>query len=143
MTIKIVDLDAPPETELAEASLSGALMICHCSDPETLAAGEKWTEQATLTLVGFPTDDVRAVTVTDVDAEIKAITECVSRYPLAAQICDDVLRANANPSSLEAGLTVESLAYSTLQAGGVVVDIRVPPPAAPERGRGRTSARPR
>lgn len=56
------------------------------------------------------------VAVEDLDGEIARLGARIRRWPQASVVLVQVLRTNAG-LSVEAGLTVESLAYSTLQAG--------------------------
>jgi hypothetical protein len=75
------------------------------------------SDDATFTLTEDNIDDRRAVTVPSVQAAIAELTERVWHCPVAASVCDDVLRA-LNPSApAYAGVITESLAYSTLQGG--------------------------
>jgi enoyl-CoA hydratase/carnithine racemase len=62
-------------------------------------------------------DDSRAVTVPSVaDALVELRARC-ERWPQAAAVCADVLRAFDPKASAFAGVITESLAYSTLQSG--------------------------
>jgi enoyl-CoA hydratase/carnithine racemase len=45
------------------------------------------------------------------------LAERVTRWPTAAAVCDDVLRAHDDAAPAFAGVITESLAYSTLQSG--------------------------
>lgn len=74
-------------------------------------------QQATFSLTDEAGDDRRLVTVADVDASCAEIAGRVARWPQAASVCDDVLRALDPAGSTFAGVIAESLAYSTLQAG--------------------------
>lgn len=73
-----------------------------------------------LTLTSFPTASPYAVHVADLghtlDSAIAAIEKVVLDNPIAAATAVDVLRTNAS-LSIEDGLIIESLAYSTLQGG--------------------------
>lgn len=117
MPIHVVDLTAAPPMPVGVRGFADAVIIGRCSDPAALTSASDWADAATLTLVDFDSDDRRVVTVADIDAALAGITEQIGTFSLAAQICDDVLRANAATDSLRAALTVESLAYSTLQGG--------------------------
>ncbi|AFM15018.1 enoyl-CoA hydratase/carnithine racemase [Mycolicibacterium chubuense NBB4] len=75
-------------------------------------------EDATFSLTEQPSDDTRVVTVDSVDATLADLAERVARWPQAAAVCDDVLRAIDPAGSTFAGVITESLAYSTLQSGG-------------------------
>ncbi|BDX34876.1 enoyl-CoA hydratase [Mycobacterium antarcticum] len=74
-------------------------------------------ESACLSLTEAEGDDRRAITVPSVSAAFDTIAERVSHWPIAAAVCDDVLRALDPAASTFAGVITESLAYSTLQAG--------------------------
>lgn len=80
-------------------------------------AVEKPVDDATFTLSEARSEDRRVVTVDSVEATVAALEERCARWPHAAAICDDVLRAAAAVSSTFAGVITESLAYSTLQSG--------------------------
>lgn len=75
-------------------------------------------DDATFSLTEEACDDVRAVTVDSVDAAVAEIAGRVARWPQASAVCDDVLRALDPAGPTLAGVITESLAYSTLQAGG-------------------------
>ena len=74
-------------------------------------------EGASISLTEQPDDDRRAVTVPSVPDALAEIAERVARWPIAAAVCDDVLRALDPRAPTRAGVLTESLAYSTLQAG--------------------------
>lgn len=75
------------------------------------------SDAATLTLTEDDCDDRRAVTVASVPEALAELTQRCERWPHAAAVCDDVLRAFNPESAALAGLVTESLAYSTLQSG--------------------------
>lgn len=76
------------------------------------------SEEATFTLTEDPCDDRRAVTVASVSESLDELTDRCRRWPQAAAVCDDVLRALDPNGSTFTGVVTESLAYSTLQSGG-------------------------
>jgi len=78
---------------------------------------ENISEQATFTLTQEPCDDRRVVTVPSVDGALAELSVRLDRWPVAAAICDDVLRSVDTAGPTLAGVVTESLAYSTLQAG--------------------------
>jgi hypothetical protein len=80
-------------------------------------ASEFWLEHATFTVTEDASGDRRVVTVASVDAAVGALVERVERWPIAAAMCDDVLRAVDLSAPALPGVVTESLAYSTLQAG--------------------------
>jgi enoyl-CoA hydratase/carnithine racemase len=75
-------------------------------------------DEATFTLTEEPCDDRRAVTVASVPEALADLTDRCRRWPQAAAVCDDVLRTVDPEGPTLAGVITESLAYSTLQAGG-------------------------
>jgi hypothetical protein len=72
---------------------------------------------ATFTLTEQRSDDPRTVTVPSVDAALDDLAARVARWPQAAAVCDDVLRAFHPDAPTHPGVITESLAYSTLQSG--------------------------
>ena len=74
-------------------------------------------EQATFTLTEDPVDDRRVITVDSVTAATEDLARRIGRWPQAASVCDDVLRAVRPDAAAWTGVVTESLAYSTLQAG--------------------------
>jgi enoyl-CoA hydratase/carnithine racemase len=78
---------------------------------------ENISEQATFTLTEGPFDDRRVITVPSVDATIAELSGRLNRWPLAAAVCDDVLRSVDTKGPTRTGVVTESLAYSTLQGG--------------------------
>lgn len=75
------------------------------------------SDDATFTLTERECDDSRVVTVPSVPDAVAELTERCQRWPQAAAICDDVLRAVDPKAPAVAGVITESLAYSTLQSG--------------------------
>lgn len=75
------------------------------------------SDGATFTLTEHESDDRRCVTVGSVTDTLAELSERCGRWPQAAAVCDDVLRAVEGAGSAFAGVVTESLAYSTLQAG--------------------------
>lgn len=80
-------------------------------------ASEFWLQHATFTLTEDDTDDRRAITVGSIESAIAELAARVHRWPLAAAVCDDVLRSVDPAGPTLAGVLTESLAYSTLQGG--------------------------
>jgi hypothetical protein len=80
-------------------------------------ASEFWLQHATFTLTEDGTDDRRAITVPSIDAAIAQLAARADRWPLAAAVCDDVLRSVDPAGPTLVGVVTESLAYSTLQGG--------------------------
>ncbi|OBI46008.1 enoyl-CoA hydratase [Mycobacterium kyorinense] len=80
-------------------------------------ASESASDETTFTLTEDPCDDRRVVTVPSVEATVTELAARLERWPLAAAVCDDVLRSIDPDGSTLAGVVTESLAYSTLQSG--------------------------
>jgi Enoyl-CoA hydratase/isomerase len=78
---------------------------------------EESAQRATFTLSEDPSDDGRTVTVPSVDAALERLARRIAQWPIAAAVCDDVLRAFDPGGPTIRGVVTESLAYSTLQAG--------------------------
>lgn len=92
------------------------------NDPVELAGGirvavETPCDDASFTLTEGPSDDPRVVTVASVADTLAELDQRCRRWPQAAAVCDDVLRAFDPARSTFAGVITESLAYSTLQSG--------------------------
>jgi hypothetical protein len=78
---------------------------------------ENISDQATFTLTADSCDDRRVVTVPSIDGAVAELAERLERWPVAAAVCDDVLRSVDSAVPTLAGVVTESLAYSTLQSG--------------------------
>ncbi|WP_240498424.1 enoyl-CoA hydratase/isomerase family protein [Williamsia sp. 1135] len=114
-TPMFVDLTDPALEAPSQDVLPGVVVaLCPGAPPESAAP---WLDHATFTLTEEPTADRRVVQVDSIDSAVAAITENVASRPLAAAVCDDVLRADSARAGTLSGLITESLAYSTLQAG--------------------------
>jgi hypothetical protein len=108
VTLRVVDLSDPPCETAGPVIAAG----------DTRASGaEYWLQEATFTLVDHDSDDRRVITVPSVPAALSELTDRLGRYPQAAAVCDDVLRAVDVDAPAHPGVITESLAYSTLQAG--------------------------
>ncbi|WP_240630588.1 enoyl-CoA hydratase/isomerase family protein [Mycolicibacterium sp. GF69] len=75
------------------------------------------SDDATFTLTADTVDDRRAIAVPSVPDALDQLRERCARWPHAAGICDDVLRAADPAAPAFVGVITESLAYSTLQSG--------------------------
>lgn len=82
----------------------------------TVATGTP-TDDAAFTLSEDDIDDRRVVTVPSVSDALGELRQRCARWPHAAGICDDVLRAADPAAPAFTGVITESLAYSTLQSG--------------------------
>ncbi|BBY27417.1 enoyl-CoA hydratase/isomerase family protein [Mycolicibacterium sediminis] len=109
MALRVVDL--------ADEPCATAGVVIATGDPQASNA-EYWLQRATFTLVESPPVDRRTVRVPSVSASAAAIAERVDEWPQASAVCDDVLRAVDVAGPAFPGVIAESLAYSTLQAGG-------------------------
>jgi enoyl-CoA hydratase/carnithine racemase len=82
-----------------------------------VVAVETPSDDASFALTEHEAHDRRCVTVESVTDALTDLTQRCGRWPQAAAVCDDVLRAVDPAGSVLAGVITESLAYSTLQAG--------------------------
>ncbi len=110
MTLRIVDVSDP----VSDADACDVPLV---AVGPLASASEFWLERATFTLTEDVTDDRRAITVPSIDAALDDLTARAERWPIAAAVCDDVLRSVDASGPAFAGVMTESLAYSTLQAG--------------------------
>ena len=112
MTLRIVDVSEPVSD--VDAARCGVPIV---AVGPLHTASEFWLQRATFTLTEDDTDDGRVITVPSIGSAVAELAARVDRWPLAAAVCDDVLRSvdPAGPALL--GVVTESLAYSTLQAG--------------------------
>lgn len=110
MTLGIVEVSDP-------ASEFDACAVPLVAVGSLAQASEFWLEQATFTLTEDDTDDRRAITVASITATLVDLTARAERWPIAAAVCEDVLRSVDPAGPALPGVMTESLAYSTLQAG--------------------------
>ncbi|OBG90660.1 enoyl-CoA hydratase [Mycobacterium sp. E136] len=82
-----------------------------------VVAIETPADEATFTLSEGQSDDRRVVTVPSISDALDEVKQRCDRWPHAAGVCDDVLRAVDPAAPAFPGVITESLAYSTLQAG--------------------------
>ena len=75
------------------------------------------SDDALFTLTDDDCDDRRVVTVASVPDALDELRDRSRRWPHAAAVCSDVLRALDVDAPAFAGVITESLAYSTLQSG--------------------------
>ena len=85
--------------------------------PGVVVAVGSPSDDATFTLTAEQCDDRRCVTVESVADTIDELRERCQRWPDAASVCTDVLRAVDPSGPTFGGIITESLAYSTLQSG--------------------------
>jgi len=112
VTLRIVDV-SEPASDLGEALVADPVVAVGSIGQ----ASEFWLQRATFTLTEDDTDDRRVISVGSVDAVLGDLVERVDRWPIAAAVCDDVLRSVDPVGPALPGVMTESLAYSTLQAG--------------------------
>ncbi len=112
MTLRILDVSEPVSDVDAAPFVVPVVAVGPLTD-----ASEFWLQHATFTLTEDDTDDRRAITVPSIDAAIAELAARVDRWPLAAAVCDDVLRSVDPTGPTRVGVVTESLAYSTLQGG--------------------------
>jgi enoyl-CoA hydratase/carnithine racemase len=112
VTLRILDVSRPVSDVDAAPFVVPAVAVGPLTD-----ASEFWLQHATFTLTEDDTDDRRAITVPSIDAAIAELAARVDRWPLAAAVCDDVLRSVDPAGPTLVGVVTESLAYSTLQGG--------------------------
>ncbi|MGH3643274.1 MAG: enoyl-CoA hydratase/isomerase family protein [Mycobacterium sp.] len=74
-------------------------------------------DTGTFSLTEEPSDDERVITVPSIEAALDVIARRIAQWPIAASVCDDVLRAFDADAPTSTGVVTESLAYSTLQSG--------------------------
>jgi hypothetical protein len=101
------------------------------------------SDDAAFTLTDIDCDDRRTVTVASVPDTLDLLRERCERWPHAAAVCIDVLRAHDAAAPAFTGVITESLAYSTLQSGpefarwlderGPAEPVRIPDPVQAER----------
>ncbi|WP_006242567.1 enoyl-CoA hydratase/isomerase family protein [Mycolicibacterium tusciae] len=104
------------------------------------------SDDATFTLTEDDCDDRRAVTVASVPDTLDQLRQRCLRWPTAAAVCSDVLRAHDDDAPAFTGVITESLAYSTLQSGpefvrwlaerGPAAPVHIPNPVQAERVEG-------
>ncbi|OBH09181.1 enoyl-CoA hydratase [Mycobacterium sp. E1715] len=111
--LQVVDLASPPDA--GPASPPGVI-LAHGAAPD-LERCESWLEAATFTVTEDRCHDRRAITVESVPDALARLTARCRRWPHASSVCDDVLRGVDPGGPALAGVVIESLAYSTLQAG--------------------------
>jgi enoyl-CoA hydratase/carnithine racemase len=113
MTLRVVDLSEAARYSWPDGETD---VLIACGDPRRSGA-DQWLERSTFALTETDSDDRRCVQVPSVSDALADIEERAARWPQAAAVCDDVLRAVDVAAPALAGLTTESLAYSTLQSG--------------------------
>lgn len=114
MTLRIVDVSESDPSSDIDAAPFAIPVVAVGSLPR---ASEFWLQHATFTLTEDDTDDRRAISVASISSAIAELAARVDRWPLAAAVCDEVLRSVDPARPTLAGVVTESLAYSTLQSG--------------------------
>ncbi|GAA4671474.1 enoyl-CoA hydratase/isomerase family protein [Gordonia humi] len=113
----VVDLDRCDEPPSPFDFYGPPVIGIATAAPAPGTAAHTWADRATVSITESPTDDVRIVHVDSIDMALADIRATIVANPIAAAVCDDVLRANSPGTDTRQGLTTESLGYSTLQAG--------------------------
>jgi hypothetical protein len=114
VTLRIVDVSESDPSSDIDAAPFAIPVVAVGSLPR---ASEFWLQHATFTLTEDDTDDRRAISVASISSAIAELAARVDRWPLAAAVCDEVLRSVDPARPTLAGVVTESLAYSTLQSG--------------------------
>ncbi|CAM4439348.1 2,3-dehydroadipyl-CoA hydratase [Mycobacterium basiliense] len=107
--LRIVDLSSAADPGV---DVPAGLIIAHGP-----ISDESWLNAATFTLTEDASNDPRVVTVDSVPDALAELSRRCQRWPQASAVCGDVLRAVDPTGAVLAGVTTESFAYSTLQAG--------------------------
>jgi enoyl-CoA hydratase/carnithine racemase len=116
--VRVVDLSRAPQADVAPPGVNSDLTIAFGAAADIAGPhAERWLEAAAFTLSEDRCDDPRVVAVDSVPEALDELTRRCARWPHAGAVCDDVLRAVDPGGPALAGVTTESLAYSTLQAG--------------------------
>lgn len=117
--IQLVDLDGSPDRAVEVADRVDRLpgTVVAAGSRFESAHAQYWLERASFTLSETAEPDRRVISVESVADTIAELVERCRRWPLAATVCDDVLRAVDPAAPAERGVITESLAYSVLQAG--------------------------
>jgi enoyl-CoA hydratase/carnithine racemase len=113
--VLVVDLGDPPSGPQAP---TGVVVALGSAADIASPSAQHWIDRATFTLTEDDVTDRRIVTVTSTETALAALTTRFEMWPQAATVCDDVLRAADPAAATVTGVVTESLAYSTLQAGG-------------------------
>ncbi|HEU4362854.1 MAG TPA: enoyl-CoA hydratase/isomerase family protein [Mycobacterium sp.] len=117
--IDVVDLDgsADPGPDLSGRTGRPPGIIIAVGARFDSAHAEYWLDRASFTLSEVGEPDRRVVSVASVPDAVADLVDRCRRWPLAAAICDDVLRSVDPAAPAVRGVITESLAYSVLQAG--------------------------
>jgi enoyl-CoA hydratase/carnithine racemase len=118
--LRVIDLSTA-DREIDATAPTGPLVAVGSAADIASPGAQPWLQRATVTLTEAGreagVDDRRVVTVPSIASVIYELTARVRRWPQAAAVCDDVLRAVDAAAPALAGVITESLAYSTLQSG--------------------------
>jgi enoyl-CoA hydratase/carnithine racemase len=102
---------------VVEPAPGGPLIAVGSAADFASPGADRLLDRATVTLTEDRVDNRRVVTVDSVTHAVDELTARLHSWPLAAAICDDVLRAVDPAAPVRPGVVTESLAYSTLQSG--------------------------
>lgn len=135
--VDLATVDAEPELH------AGPVVAFGSAQDIASELAQPWVQHATFTLTEDAVLDRRVITVESVGAATEELAQRVRRWPQAASICDDVLRAAQPLAPVWTGIVAESLAYSTLQSGrefadwlasrGPATPVSTPDPVVAER----------
>jgi enoyl-CoA hydratase/carnithine racemase len=108
----LVDLSDPPPI-----GVTGPPGVVVAVGESSTPDGEFWLDTATFALTETECEDLRFVAVESVSDTVAEVTDRCRRWPIASEVCDDVLRSVDVTGPVLPGIVTESLAYSTLQSG--------------------------
>ncbi|HKV22284.1 MAG TPA: enoyl-CoA hydratase/isomerase family protein [Mycobacterium sp.] len=111
----VVDLGDPPT---GPQPPTGVVVAVGSAADVVSSSAQPWIDHATFTLSEDDVTDRRVVAVDSTDSTLSELATRFEMWPQAATVCDDVLRAADPAAPPLTGVITESLAYSTLQAGG-------------------------
>jgi enoyl-CoA hydratase/carnithine racemase len=111
----VVDLGDPPT---GPQPPTGVVVAVGSAADVVSSSAQPWIDHATFTLSEDDVTDRRVIAVDSTDSTLAELATRFEMWPQAATVCDDVLRAVDPGAPALAGVITESLAYTTLEAGG-------------------------
>ncbi|PXW35826.1 UNVERIFIED_CONTAM: enoyl-CoA hydratase/carnithine racemase [Williamsia faeni] len=114
--LTVVDL-ADPQGLAVDFSVPGCLIAIDSTGDPLSDDAERLVGRSTFALTAGPAPDRRFITVDSIPTAVDELRQRVADRPVSASVCDDVLRAGDSNTDTFAGVMIESLGYSTLQAG--------------------------
>lgn len=115
--LRVVDLSSAPDGGPGTGAASPPGVIVAHGSAADIARCQSWLEAASFTLTEGCCADRRVVPVLSVPDALAEVAARCQRWPQAAGVCDDVMRAVDPGAPALSAVVTESLAYSTLQAG--------------------------